>query len=341
MPFYNEYAIRKGNPLMKKIAHFLKNNFLAILFLLLLLWILIFDFIEQFVWETGMAFHANTIPFLFYLLLFTVLPFYLIEKIYKNKYPPSKEIPYRQRCSSSTDVLKVIFGGILKLGLIVTFPFAIFLLTNFFCTLHLKDLINIEETYIFHSDFETLPLASGVGFLLLLVWLFSKKGLIVRDYSDNAKTDFFAQGEKANLPFSSKCHIALIATIILLFTMLFPTFSYDCITEQGVIRRCFFQKKVYTWEDANFYSLRSVGKGSLGFLIEMNDGHSVFWDTSLSSSFPKETYPNQEYDFFVYLAETLYKHDVPLEVKYWDRLYDSLEFEEDKEYALKIKELSN
>lgn len=332
---------RKEPSFMKKIVYFLKNNFLAILFLLLLLWIFVSNFIEQFVWETGMAFHANSIPFLFYFVLFASLPFYLIEKIYKDKYPPTKEPPYRQRCSSPTDVLKIIFGGILKLGLIIAFPFAIIILTSFFCTLHLKDLINIEETYIFHSDFEVLPLASGIGFLFLLVWLFSKKGLIVRDYSDNAKTDFFSQGEKSNLPFSTKCRITFISSIIVLLTMVFPIFSYDCITEQGVIRRCFFQEKNYTWEDVNYYSLRSVEKGSLAFFIEMNDGHTVFWDTCLSSYLSEEIYPNQEYDFFVYLAETLHAHNVPIHIKYWDKLYDSLEFEEDKEYALKIKQLSN
>lgn len=325
---------------MKKILAFLKKNLVLLLLGACILWIFVQNLIEQFVWETGLTYHRNSVPFLFYMMLFLVLPFELIEKICKDKYPPTKETPYRQQCTSPKDVLKIILGGIFKLGIIIAFPFLVAITTSFFCTLLLKNTINIEETYIFHSDFETLPFASGLGFLLLFVWLFSKKGLTVRDYSNNAITDFFSQGEKANLPFFVKCRIAFIGAIVVLLTMLLPACSYDCITEQGVLRRCFFSQKTYTWEDADYYSLRSVRKGSLAFLIEMDDGHTVFWDTSLANYLPEETYPNYEYDFFVYLAETLHKQGVPLQVKYWDKLYDDLGFEEDKEYALKIKHIS-
>lgn len=325
---------------MQKLLSFLKKNFIFLLLATGILWIFVQNLIEQFVWETGMAYHMNSVPFIFYIIIFTVLPVDLIEKVYRNKYPSTKQTPYHQQCSSPKDVLKIIFGGILKLGVIIAFPFWIAIATSFLCTFLLKNTINMEETYIFHSDFETLPFASGLGFFFLFVWLFSKKGLIVRDYSDNAITNFFSQGKKANLPFFVKCRIASLGAIVVLLTMLLPACSYDCITEQGVLRRCFLFYKSYTWENADYYSLRSVGKGSLAFLIEMDDGHSVFLDTSLANYLPEETYPNDEYDFFLYLAEVLHKQGVPLQVKDWDKLYTDFAFEEDKEYALKIKNIS-
>lgn len=324
---------------MKKIFYFIKNHLLAILLAALLLWVLVVDFMEQFIWETGMAFHMNSVPIFFYIIMFMVLPFILIEKIYKDKFT-EEETPYRQKCTSPTDVGKILLGGILKLVIIIILPFSILILSAFLCSILLNDTIDMENVYILHSDFQYLPLFSGIGLLLMFIWLFSKKGLVVRDYSDHGKTDFFAQGEKANLPFSVKCRIALISTLVFLFTLFIPLCSYDCITETGVIRHCFFYNKTYTWDDAAYYSLRSIDKGSLAFLIEMKDGHMVFWDSSLSDNLPEDIYPNYFYDFYIYLAETLHEQNVPLQVKYWDKFYENLEFEEDMQYALKIKQIS-
>ena len=329
----------KGKLPMKKIFHFIKNNFLALFFGTLLLWILSVNIMEQFVWETRLAYHMNSVPIFFYMILFLILPFTLIEKIYKDKFT-EEETPYRQKCTSPTDVGKILLGGILKLALIIILPFAILILSSFLCTIVLEDAIPMENPYILYSHFQYLPLFSGIGLLLMFIWLFSKKGLVIRDYSEHAKTDFFTSGEKAHLPFSIKCRIALISTLVFLFTLFIPVCSYDCITETGVIRHCFFYDKTYTWEDAAYYSLRSIDKGTLALVIEMKDSHMVFWDSCLSDNLPEDVYPNHFYDFSVHLAETLHEQGVPFQMKYWDKFYENLEFEEDMQYALKIKQIS-
>lgn len=326
---------------MKKILYFIKNNLLILCIGTLLFWILSVNILEQFVWEIGMHFYTNNVSIFFYIVIFTVLPFFIIDKIYKDKNNDTPtEIPYQQTCTSPKDVVKIILGGIFKLALIILLPFSILILSSVLCSVLLENTLPMKNPYILYSHFQYLPLFSGIGLFLMLIWLFSKKGIVVRDYSEHGKTNFFAQGEKAILPFPIKCRIAFISILVFVFTLCMPCCSYDYITQNGVNRHCFFYDKHYTWEDVSYYSLRTINKGSLILILEMKDGATIFWDSCLSDNLPEELYPNHFYDFSVELAEQLQQQGVPFQIKHWDKFYENLEFEEDKEYALKIKELS-
>ena len=325
---------------MKKLFYFMKNNLLLLFLATVFLWLISTAILEQFIWKIGLHFHSNTISSFFFLILFLVLPTFIIEKIYKNKFQDTKETTYQQKCNSVKDVGKILMSGIFKFGLVILLPIALLILSSSLCVMYLKDELPMENPYILYSHFQYLPLFSGIGLFVLLIWLFSKKGLAVRSFSPSEKTDFFSEGEKAHLPFSIKCRIALISTLIFLLTLFTPACSYDFISQDGVIRHIFFYEKTYTWKDVSYYSLRLENKGSVIFVLEMNDRTTIFWNTCLSSNLPEKQYPNEFYDFSIYLADKLHKQGVPFQMKNWDKFYEKLEFSEDIEFSQKIKEIS-
>lgn len=326
---------------MNKLFEFIKKNWLALAVGVLIIGILIHDVLEQFVWQTGLAFRTNSMyMFLLYIILFVAVPIAVIEHIFKDKYKDIELDDYKEKCDSPKDVVRIIFGGIGKLIFAVAFPLGMIFLIAFVSDKLLERVIDVSEAYIFVSDFMYLPIVAGLGLICILVWLFSKKGVMARDYSDDAKIDFFAAGERARLPFKVKLAIAGISVVVFLFTMYVPTFSYNCVTENGVIRKCFWMEKSYGWQDVEYYSFRMVEKGALAFIIEMKDGNTIIMGESLSANLPEDKYPEGQNDFILRLVETLQEEGVSFYIKDWDRFYESLQYEDDRAFVLKIKEMS-
>lgn len=326
---------------MNKLFDFIKKNWLLLAFGLLIAGLLIHDVLEQFVWQTGLAFRQNSrYMSLLYTILFVAVPIAAIEHIFKDKYQDIELEDYKEKCDSPKDVVRIIFGGIGKLILAVAFALGMIFLIVFVSGKLLERVIDVSETYILVSDFMYLPMAAGLGLILILVWLFSKKGVMARDYSDDAKIDFFAAGDRARLPFKVKLVVAGISVVVFLFTMYVPTLSYNCVTENGVIRKCLWMEKSYGWKDVEYYSFRMAEEGVLAFIIEMKDGNTIVMSESLSENLPEDKYPEGQNDFILCLVETLQEEGVSFYIKDWDRFYESLQYEHDKEFALKIKEMS-
>ena len=264
---------------MKKCMEYIKKNWLLLAFGILILGILVNDILSQFVWKTGMAFRPNSMyVFYIYVGLFVAAPIGVLEHIFKDKYKDIELKEYKDKCESPKDVGRIILSGVGKLVFAIGSAIGMMILVSKINTKLLENVIDTSKPYILISDFLQLPFAVGLGVIFLFVWMFSKKGLIVRDYADDAVTDFFAAGERARLPFKVKCGIALGAMVVFLMSVCTTTLSYHCVTEEGIVCKHFFMERQYAWEDVKEVSNRVVERGAEVTVLEMKDGHMVILD---------------------------------------------------------------
>ena len=204
-----------------------------------------------------------------------VVPFIVIENVFKDKYKDIELEEYKDKCESPKDVGRIIVFGIGKLALVIGFVFGMFWLVGTMQETMLESVIDTSKPYIFISNFSNLPPATGLGMFVLFVWMFSKKGIVSKDLSDGGKTDFFAAGDRARLPMKVKCGIAGCALIVFVLSIGATMLSYDCVTEEGVVYKFFWMEKEYAWDDVKEVAERTVERGASTVVLEMKDGHMV------------------------------------------------------------------
>lgn len=264
---------------MQKAIKFIKKNWLLLGFGILIGGILINDVLAQFVWKTGMAFRPNSMyVFLIYIVVFVVAPIGLIEYIFADKYKDIELEEYKDKCETTKDVGRIILSGIGKFVLVIGVVFGMIWVVGTMQSKMLETVIDTSKPYIFISDFSMLPFATGLGMLVLFVWMFSKKGIVASDLSDGGKTDFFAAGERARLPLKVKCTIASGAVAVFLLSICATMFSYHCVTEEGITYKFLWMDKQYDWEEVSKISNRTIERGAEVEVLEMKDGHIVVVD---------------------------------------------------------------
>lgn len=269
---------------MKNVIEYIKKNWLLLAFGILIGGMIISDMLDQFVWKTGIMFRPNSwYMFFVYIVIFMVVPLIVIENVFKDKYKDIELEEYKDKCESPKDVGRIIVSGIGKLVLIIGSVFGMFWLVGTMQEAMLESVIDTSKPYIFISNFSHLPFAAGLGMFVLFVWMFSKKGIVSRDLSDGGKTDFFAAGDRARLPMKVKCGIAGCALIVFVLSIGATMLSYDCVTEEGVIYKCFWMERKYGWDDVKEVAERTVERGAGTVVLEMKDGHMVvFADASMT-----------------------------------------------------------
>lgn len=261
---------------MKNVIEYIKKNWLLLAFGILIGGLIISNVLDQFVWKTGMMFRPNSWYMCFvYIIFFMVVPFMVIENVFKDKYKDIELKEYKDKCESPKDVGRIILSGVGKLALVIGSVFGMFWLVGTMQETMLESVIDTSKPYIFISNFSNLPSATGIGMFVLFVWMFSKKGIVSRDLSDGGKTDFFAAGDRARLPMKVKCGIAGCALIVFVLSIGATMLSYDCVTEEGVIYKCFWMEKEYAWEDVKAVTERTIERGAGTIVLEMKDGHMV------------------------------------------------------------------
>lgn len=279
---YNVEKFELWSVKMQRGIEYIKKNWPIVLVGIFLLGIIINDILEQFVWKTGMAFRANSMyVFLINIGLFVAMPILLIEHVSKEKYKDIKLEEYKERCESPKDVARIIFVGVGKLVFAVASSLGMVVLVAKMSEKVLENVIDASKPYIYISDFSHFPFSVGLGVIVLFVWMFSKKGIVIRDYSDDGKTDLFAAGDRARLPLRVKYGIAIGALIIFFLSIYATTLSYHCITEDGISHRCFWVTKQYAWNDVNAVTNRTIERGAQVIVLEMKDGHMVVLDEML------------------------------------------------------------
>ena len=261
---------------MKNIKEYIKKNWLLLAFGILIGGLIISNVLDQFVWKTGMMFRPNSwYMSLVYIMFFMVVPLMVIENVFKDKYKDIELKEYKDKCESPKDVGRIILSGVGKVALVIGAVFGIFWLVGTMQETMLESVIDTSKPYIFISNFSNLPSATGIGMFVLFVWMFSKKGIASKDLSDGGKTDFFAAGDRARLPMKVKCGIAGCALIVFVLSIGATMLSYDCVTEEGVIYKCFWMEKEYAWEDVKAVTERTIERGAGTIVLEMKDGHMV------------------------------------------------------------------
>jgi len=261
---------------MKNVIEYIKKNWLLLAFGILIGGLIISNVLDQFVWKTGMMFRPNSWYMCFvYIIFFMVVPFMVIENVFKDKYKDIELKEYKDKCESPKDVGRIILSGVGKLALVIGSVFGMFWLVGTMQETMLESVIDTSKPYIFISNFSNLPSATGLGIFVLFVWMFSKKGIVSRDLSDGGKTDFFTAGDRARLPMKVKCGIAGCALIVFVLSIGATMLSYDCVTEEGVIYKCFWMEKEYAWEDVKAVTERTIERGAGTIVLEMKDGHMV------------------------------------------------------------------
>ena len=278
---------------MQRCITYIKKNWLLLAFGILIVGIFVNDILAQFVWKTGMAFRPNSMyVFLIDIVFFVGAPIVAIEYIFKDKYKDIKLEEYKDKCESPKDVGRIILTGMGKIVLAIGLPLGMMVLISTVNTKLIENIIDTSKPYIFISDFLHLPFAVGLGGIVLFVWMFSKKGIVTRDYSDDGVTDFLAAGERAKLPFKVKFRIAIGAVVVFLLSICTTLISYHCITEEGIVSKHFWMEKQYTWNDVKEVSNRVIERGAEVTILEMQDGHIVVLDVMCVEYEPKRLEQN-------------------------------------------------
>ena len=278
---------------MQRCMKYIKKNWLLLAFGILIVGIFVNDILAQFVWKTGMAFRPNSIyVFLIDIVFFVGAPIVAIEYIFKDKYKDIKLEEYKDKCESPKDVGRIILTGMGKIVLAIGLPLGMMVLISTVNTKLIENIIDTSKPYIFISDFLHLPFAVGLGGIVLFVWMFSKKGIVTRDYSDDGVTDFLAAGERAKLPFKVKFRIAIGAVVVFFLSICTTLISYHCITEEGIVSKHFWMEKQYTWNDVKEVSNRVIERGAEVTILEMQDGHIVVLDVMCVEYEPKRLEQN-------------------------------------------------
>lgn len=139
---------------------------------------------------------------------------------------------------------------------------------------------------------------------------------------------------KINIP-----AVLLIAAIGLIICVA-EAFWHNRFTPDGVEIHHFFSKKAYTWDEVDYYTLKAKS-GILRFELVMKDGEKIsFVDSNaeyISDAF-YEMFPDDVYDYSVWLAQNLKNHGKELRVEDWEYLHEKLDYESWDELADAIRE---
>lgn len=249
--------------------------------------------------------------FLFGFISLISLPIFFLHKKYKDM-PPEEERPSKH--PKLVAAFKWIGGLTYFIAYLVFIPsIAEDLLTVF------NDNISYYASYKFNFIYFII----GLFDLALWVYLYSKYGLFPNRVTGEV-------GIKSNIPRKAKYKITLLSVLLLLISLI-PSFGfYDYFTEDKLIINRLVYTKEYTWEDIDYYTL-SEASGTLTFTVVMKDGTksdciggaAMMWTSNL----PEDKYPDQDYDFVLYLTHTYTDMGIELRVGDWDKLYKDLDYD--------------
>lgn len=198
-------------------------------------------------------------------------------------------------------------------------------------------LFGADEVYIVTGNLTCVPFVLGMVVFGVLVWLFSPYGLFGRFEGDE-------EGIKAKYPMNKRLLIAGCSILLLFVGTIISMTCYEKFTLEGVERCRFGFVKEYTWEEAVSFTLKKDSHGVLKFQVRMKDGSKHYFNGGAfraaeyySDGF-NEVFQEDCDQYMLWLARMFAESDVPLEVKNWDKMIDSLVYPYWKEVAEEIRE---
>lgn len=193
-----------------------------------------------------------------------------------------------------------------------------------------------DEIWFLTGDFTGIPLVLSVLFFGIAVWLFCPFGLLADLYTGE-------EGLKAGFSGGWKIVIALLSLCAVLLGSACSMSWYERYTVEGVEVCHFGHKKEYTWKEAESFRLKGDYQGILVFEVLMKDGNRYafnggIWKQAeyMSTAFD-EKFPEDVYDYTVWLAEELAENQVSMDVSGWDQLKKDLYYDSWIELAEEIR----
>lgn len=172
------------------------------------------------------------------------------------------------------------------------------------------------ETEIYQINFGL----SGVemfSILLIVIWLFS---VWFPNYFEDDPGKIYRLKVKNAITIGS---ILLISGISILYAQ-----WYEVLTLDGVTTKRFFKEKHYDWEDVSYYTIGRKSRG-LSMKLFMSDGKRVEvfgneWSNISVSEGYIQKFPENMYDYALWLDKILEEHGTELRIKNMEKLEKDL-----------------
>lgn len=192
----------------------------------------------------------------------------------------------------------------------------------------IEDLTGISQNYCVNYPLYWIYFGLGMYLLTLLVWLYSEFGVGGGIFSN-------LEGLKANLPNRAKTRVLTVSVLLFILGYLISFSCYSCISEEGASVRHLCFTKTYTWDDADYYTLRSSMDGTLLYTVVMKDNTRIplLGGACGTMKFEKTKYPLEEVDFAVAVTKKFRQLGIPSRRTNWDQIQKRLSYDYWK-YAL-------
>lgn len=194
-----------------------------------------------------------------------------------------------------------------------------------------------EQAYFITSNLSGVPILLCIGLFAVYIWLFFPNGLLGNLWKGE-------EGVKAKCSKRTKFVIATATLLVVMVGTIGSVFWFERYTQEGVEIYRFGQRNEYTWEEVENFTLKGDWNGVMVFRLNMKDGEKYSFNGGLLHAVEyfndayNEQFPEDVYDYTVWLSKELGKRNVPMEVKDWEALKDDLVYDSWKDLAERIRE---
>lgn len=194
-----------------------------------------------------------------------------------------------------------------------------------------------DNIYLISGNATGIPIILSLALFMIVVWLFSPDGL--RGYFEEED----GSGIKAHFSMKKKLVVLSVSICLAIVGSIGSMCWFERFTLDGVERHCFIAKKEYGWKDVEYFTLKADSHGVLMFEVRMQDGTKHYfnggilrWAEYYGDGFEKK-FPEDVYDYMVWLAEKLGSQNIPMRVEDWEDFMEELDYESWQTLAEEIK----
>lgn len=194
-----------------------------------------------------------------------------------------------------------------------------------------------DNPYFITSNLSGVPILLCMGLFAVYTWLFFQNGILGNLWKGE-------EGAKAKCSKRTKFVIATATLFVVIVGSIGSTFWFERYTKEGVEIYHFGKRNVYTWEEVEAFTLKGDRDGVMVFQLNMKDGKKYSFNGGLLHAVEycndayEEQFPEDVYDYTVWLSKEFGKRNIPMEIKDWEAMKDDLEYDSWKDLAESIRE---
>ena len=195
-----------------------------------------------------------------------------------------------------------------------------------------------NAVHLISGSLTGVPFLMSIVILSVFLWLFSPDGL--RGYFE----DDNGNGIKADFSIRRKIIIAVLTLIISAAGCIISMLWFERFTLEGIEKHHFFSHKTYEWNEVSEFRLKADSQGVLVMQFEMTDGKKYSFNGGIlraaeyTSNAFDEKFPEDVYDYMVWIGEELGNSGVVMDTSDWDKLKRKLKYDSWKTIAEDVKE---